>query len=1123
MQSPAPPMFESDPDVENVLREPAVASLVAKGAPVFVAAGAPARVIYATPAARAFFDAADDAALSAKLFASGDQGAKRLLELSAILRIDAPPRLEKLRFALGRRVETLTCLCRRAGAERPLLVVGALGVQVAAAAPTPALIFPSVFSPPVSPVNPQPATPDALNVAAGESAEIPQAPPSEAPSAEAPPAPSVDGVETPMEAATEIDESRSPDETPAARPLPAPATAQAPPLRSLAEVEAEFATRFAGMPSVRFLWKTDAEARFREITGQLCEAVGCDSGALIGKSFPDHARFAGADPEGAMAAAFARRETWSGLGLTWPVAGSSAAVPISLGGVPSFDREKTFDGFRGFGVIRIHALEPRVAETTPQPAAIEEPTIEASEAAHSGVDSGLEPRTDAPVPDAGQTATDAPDQDTPPSAAAAQSDSCSADIACESGDSTAAASPSTEPPANPVDPQLSPTAADAEKPAPAVLQALDNVVRLRPLVAQPSPPPSPDPEPRVTESGSRMVELTPSERQAFGDIARALGAKPIHEDALSRKAAANQPANDPGEAPAETVVDDAETPTSGHPAAELSASDEDDPLDREDAAASPPEYIVRVAETGAPIAEPPTPPPPAASLAEAAAANEPEASYEAEIARNAATVLEKIPFGVMVSRLEAPIYLNRALLDMLGFKSADLFHEAGGLERMFHGRQAEDLASAANGGSIPVVAASGDVIPAETRLHAIEWDGAPATLMSFRKPSDMDLLPHVRSLEAELRQGETQNRELHAILDTATDGVVTLDQNGRILSLNRAGEALFGYEQNEVAGEPFATLLAPESQNVANEYLAGLQANGVASLLNDGREAFGRARRGGVIPLFMTLGRLGVDGRKYCAVLRDMTQWKKAERELRDARRDAERASQLKSDFLAKISHEIRTPLNAIIGFAEVIMEERFGPVGNERYKDYLKDIHASGGHVMSLVNDLLDLSKIEAGKADLSFVAVDANKVVSECVSMIQPQAAAERVIVRLSLAPRLPKIVVDERSLRQIVINILSNAVKFNRSGGQVIVSSALTDSGSAVLRVKDTGIGMTEAEVKIALEPFMQIQTSRSHGGTGLGLPLTKALVEANRANFSIRSKKEEGTLVEVSFPSPRVLAE
>ncbi len=1120
MQSPAPPMSESDPDVENVLKEPAVASLVAKGAPVFVAAGAPARVIYATPAARAFFDAADDAALSAKLFASGDQGAKRLLELSAILRIDAPPRLEKLRFALGRRVETLTCLCRRAGAERPLLVVGALGVQVAAAAPTPALIFPSVFSPPVS----QPATPDALHVAAGESAEIPQAPPSEAP-----PAPSVDGVETPTEAATEIDESRSPDETPAARPLPAPATAQAPPLRSLAEVEAEFATRFAGMPSVRFLWKTDAEARLREITGQLCEAVGCDSGALIGKSFPDHARFAGADPEGAMAAAFARRETWSGLGLTWPVAGSSAAVPISLGGVPSFDREKTFDGFRGFGVIRIHALEPRVAETTPQPAAIEEPTIEASEAAHSGVDSGLEPRTDAPIPDAGQTATDAPDQDTPP-AATAPSVSHAAEIVRETGDSTAAASPSTEPSANPGDPQLSPIAADEEKPAPPVLQALDNVVRLRPLVAQALSPPSPDPEPRVTESGSRMVELTPSERQAFGDIARALGAKPIHEDALSRKAAANQPANDPGEAPAESVVDDAETPTSGHPAPELSSSDEDDPLDREDAAASPPEYIVRVAETGAPIAatgglvaEPPAPPPPAASLAEAAAANEPEASHEAEIARNAATVLEKIPFGVMVSRLEAPIYLNRALLDMLGFKSADLFHEAGGLERMFHGRQAEDLASAANGGSIPVVAASGDVIPAETRLHAIEWDGAPATLMSFRKPSDMDLLPHVRSLEAELRQGETQNRELHAILDTATDGVVTLDQNGRILSLNRAGEALFGYEQNEVAGEPFATLLAPESQNVANEYLAGLQANGVASLLNDGREAFGRARRGGVIPLFMTLGRLGVDGRKYCAVLRDMTQWKKAERELRDARRDAERASQLKSDFLAKISHEIRTPLNAIIGFAEVIMEERFGPVGNERYKDYLKDIHASGGHVMSLVNDLLDLSKIEAGKADLSFVAVDANKVVSECVSMIQPQAAAERVIVRLSLAPRLPKIVVDERSLRQIVINILSNAVKFNRSGGQVIVSSALTDSGSAVLRVKDTGIGMTEAEVKIALEPFMQIQTSRSHGGTGLGLPLTKALVEANRANFSIRSKKEEGTLVEVSFPSPRVLAE
>jgi signal transduction histidine kinase len=203
------------------------------------------------------------------------------------------------------------------------------------------------------------------------------------------------------------------------------------------------------------------------------------------------------------------------------------------------------------------------------------------------------------------------------------------------------------------------------------------------------------------------------------------------------------------------------------------------------------------------------------------------------------------------------------------------------------------------------------------------------------------------------------------------------------------------------------------------------------------------------------------------------------------------------------------------------MMEEQLGPLGNERYRDYLKDIHSSGGHVMSLVNDLLDLSKIEAGRMELTFSSVDANRVIAECVSIMQPQALRERVILRLSLAAKLPNLVADERALRQIVLNILSNAVKFNQPGGQVIVSTALTESGDAVLRVRDTGIGMNEHEVETALEPFRQIQTSRPTNGTGLGLPLTKALVEANRAAFFIRSRKGEGTLVEVSFPAARVM--
>ena len=259
-------------------------------------------------------------------------------------------------------------------------------------------------------------------------------------------------------------------------------------------------------------------------------------------------------------------------------------------------------------------------------------------------------------------------------------------------------------------------------------------------------------------------------------------------------------------------------------------------------------------------------------------------------------------------------------------------------------------------------------------------------------------------------------------------------------------------------------------------------------------------------------------------MFRDITQWKRAEEDLTNAKREAERASTAKSEFLAKVSHEIRTPLNAIIGFAEVMLEEHSGPIANERYRQYLKDIRTSGEHVISLVNDLLDLSKIEAGALDLNFVSVRLNEVVQQCVAIMQPQANRERIIIRTSLLPTLPPVVADERSIRQIVLNLLSNSIKFTGAGGQVIVSTALSDQGEAFLRVRDTGIGMSEKEVATALEPFRQVATSgRAAAGTGLGLPLTKALAEANRASFTIKSAAEAGTLVEIAFPATRVLAE
>jgi PAS domain S-box-containing protein len=340
--------------------------------------------------------------------------------------------------------------------------------------------------------------------------------------------------------------------------------------------------------------------------------------------------------------------------------------------------------------------------------------------------------------------------------------------------------------------------------------------------------------------------------------------------------------------------------------------------------------------------------------------------------------------------------------------------------------------------------------------------------------------------------------------------------------LSRSAEALFGYAADELRGRPFAELFAPESRGAAQDYLDRIAHDGVASVLA-GREVIGRVRQGGLIPLFMTLGRIGDGGDKLCAVLRDLSQWKRAEEELLESKRRAERASAAKSDFLAKISHEIRTPLNTVLGFSEVMMEEQFGPIGNERYRAYVKDIHAAGGHLVSLINDLLDLSKIEAGALDLTPASVDLNGLVQQCVALMQPQANRERIIIRTSLAPRVPAVVADARSIRQIVLNLLSNSIKFTGAGGQVIVSTAAGERG-AVLRVRDTGIGMSEKEIEAALEPFRQLATSTrwGSGGTGLGLPLTKALAEANGAAFAIKSASTAGTLVEIAFAPARVPA-
>jgi signal transduction histidine kinase len=375
---------------------------------------------------------------------------------------------------------------------------------------------------------------------------------------------------------------------------------------------------------------------------------------------------------------------------------------------------------------------------------------------------------------------------------------------------------------------------------------------------------------------------------------------------------------------------------------------------------------------------------------------------DAAMAQDARAMLDQLPVGILVYRLDHLLYANPAFLRWSGHENLDSLAEAGGLDSLFVENGGAD---AGDGAPVPLTIDRGDGLRLTAELTKIVWEDEPSHLL------------------------------VTAVAERAASARAELD-----------------------------------------------------------------------------------------AARAEIAKGKQAAAELTEARQQADKASAAKSDFLAKISHEIRTPLNAIIGFSEVMMAERFGPIGNERYRQYLRDIHNSGGHLLSLINDLLDLSKIEAGKLELAFGAVALDDVTQQCVALMQPQATREHIIIRTALAPKLPPIVADARSVKQIVLNLVSNSIKFTGAGGQVIVSTALTDLGDVVLRVRDTGIGMSEQDIATALEPFRQLATSprlRS-GGTGLGLPLTKALAEANRAGFRITSARNAGTLVEVTFPVTRVVA-
>ncbi|MBX3572548.1 MAG: PAS domain S-box protein [Mesorhizobium sp.] len=818
---------------------------------------------------------------------------------------------------------------------------------------------------------------------------------------------------------------------------------------------------------VRFVWRTDAQGRFSTISEEFARSVGSAAADIAGKPFREVADAFGLDPDGEIAGLLERRDTWSGRSVMWPIEGTDLKVPVDLAALPVYARDRSFEGFRGFGVVRVGD------------AVVDEQAV------------GLSLGTGRTPP-----AQTLPAESTPTEPATSQ------------------------------DPFAGEAPAIAVDATPERRQA-DKVIRLaehRPL------------------AGERA--LSPTEKNAFREIGVRLkeaGAEPLS----GQESPAAQPNDTDGPTPSESQQ--ADEPEPRLYSDDLAAPGEDDEWyddapdesdgdglieDHLDPSEPEPDEIVHAAddrevadrpdEAWHPVEDRPPSELSADTDEYSLAADEYEhpENDDAAAARSVDTsVLERLPVPVLIHSGDTLHFANQEFLDLTGYASLRELEQGGGLDALF-ADESESPGRDPDDHRRRLRTRGGEEFPVDALLQSVPWKGGKALLLAL-KTAPSTAIP--AATVEELTELESRVNEMSTILDTATDGIVIIGNDGSIRSISRPAEALFGFDSTEVAGKPFVSLFAVESQRAARDYLNGLSDNGVASVLNDGREVIGREAQGRFIPLFMTIGRLpGAKG--YCAVLRDITQWKRAEEELTQARAEAERASSQKTEFLARISHEIRTPLNAIIGFSELMIDEKFGPIVNDRYRDYLRDINKSGNHVLDLVNDLLDISKIEAGEQEMTYEAVSLNETLSEAVAMLQPQANRNRVIIRSSFASRLPDVVADLRSIRQIALNLLSNAVRYTQAGGQVIVSTAYEPTGDVVLRVRDTGVGMSQGEIEQALKPFRQINAlKRPRGdGTGLGLPLTKAMVEANRARFAISSTPGEGTMVEIVFSSQRVLA-
>ena len=397
------------------------------------------------------------------------------------------------------------------------------------------------------------------------------------------------------------------------------------------------------------------------------------------------------------------------------------------------------------------------------------------------------------------------------------------------------------------------------------------------------------------------------------------------------------------------------------------------------------------------------------------------------------------------------------------------------------------------------------------------------------------------------------------IVELAKDAIVCIDGTERIVLFNRGAEEVFGYDAGEVLGQPLAILMPEPFRGGHRAHLDTFQATGVsARFMSERAEVHGRRKDGTIFPAEASISAFESKGKTYfAAVLRDITERRNFEEAMRQSEeelhaqmielkatrdqfeaqgvelvdlcedlartRDAAiYANHAKSQFLAHMSHEIRTPLNAVLGFSEVIGDEILGPVTPPKYREYAKDIHDSGAHLLELINDILDLAKIEAGKLEIQDGEVDVPDAVEASLRFVKERANNAGVVLKTEFDTGLPVLRADERMTKKMLINLLTNAVNFTPGGGKVSVRASLDRLGALRLSVRDTGVGIAAEDIPNVLESFGQADNSRAGvtKGTGLGLPLVKSMIEMHGGTLELESEVGAGTTATIRFPPDRI---